>query len=197
MLGNIELKLSGLGREVGALLRFQVILVVEFVNLLGVLSVSLSQIVELILEVLLLSEELCVEVLVLVQVALQPGNFDVPVVEAVLLAIELGVEIGVLLFSIDEEVLLVINLLSQGLDHIDVNFYSASIILFHSSLVIGYPVEVLLEREQLVLEVLILPLSSSQVHGLLTELGHKSVLVVLHLTLVDQLSLGASWHIFK
>ena len=120
----------------------------------------------------------------LVQVALQPGNFDVPVVEGVLLAIELGVEIGVLLLSIDEEVLLVINLLSQGLDHVDVNFYSASIVLLHSSLIIGYPVEVLLEREQLVLEVLILPLSSSQVHGLLTELGHQSVLVVLHLALV-------------
>lgn len=133
----------------------------------------------------------------LVQVALQPGNFDVSVVEAVLLAIEFGVEIGVLLLSIDEEVLLVINLLSQGLDHVDVNFYSASIVLLHSSLVIGYPVEVLLEREQLVLEVLVLPLSSSEVHGLLTELGHKSVLVVLHLALVDQLSLGASRHIFK
>ena len=133
----------------------------------------------------------------LVQVALQPRNFDVSVVEAVLLAIEFGVEIGVLLLSIDEEVLLVINLLSQGLDHVDVNFYSASIVLLHSSLVIGYPVEVLLEREQLVLEVLVLPLSSSEVHGLLTELGHKSVLVVLHLALVDQLSLGASRHIFK
>ena len=133
----------------------------------------------------------------LVQVALQPGNFDVSVVEAVLLAIEFGVEIGVLLLSIDEEVLLVINLLSQGLDHVDVNFYSASIVLLHSSLVIGYPVEVLLEREQLVLEVLVLPLSSSEVHGLLTELGHKSVLVVLNLALVDQLSLGASRHIFK
>ena len=48
--------MSGLGRQVGALLRFEVILVVEFVNLLGVLSVSLSQIVELVLEVLLLSE---------------------------------------------------------------------------------------------------------------------------------------------
>ena len=56
---------------------------------------------ELVLEVLFLSEELRVEVLMLVQITLQSRNFNMPIVEAIFLAVELSVKIRVLLFSIN------------------------------------------------------------------------------------------------
>ena len=127
---------------------------------------------ELILEVLFLSEELRVKVLMLVQITLQSRNFNMPIVEAIFLAVELSVKIRVLLFSINKEILLVIDLLSQGLDHVDVNFNSASVVLLHSSLIISYSIEVLLEREKLVLEVFVFSFSGSEVHSLLSELGY-------------------------
>lgn len=54
-----------------------------------------------ILEVLFLSEELRVKVLMLVQITLQSRNFNMPIVEAIFLAVKLSVKIRVLLFSID------------------------------------------------------------------------------------------------
>jgi len=56
---------------------------------------------ELVLEVLFLSEELRVKVLVLVEITLQSRNFNMPIVEAIFLAVELSVKIRVLLFSIN------------------------------------------------------------------------------------------------
>lgn len=67
------------------------------------------------------------------------------IVEAVLLAVKLGIQIRILLLSVDEEILLVIDFLSQRLDHVDIDFNSASVVLLHSSLVIGNPIEVLFE----------------------------------------------------
>ena len=56
---------------------------------------------KLILEVLFLSEELRVKVLMLVQITLQSRNFNMPIVKAIFLAIEFSVQIRVLLFSIN------------------------------------------------------------------------------------------------
>ena len=56
---------------------------------------------ELVLEVLFLSEELRVKVLMLVEITLQSRNFNMPIVEAIFLAVELSVKIRVLLFSIN------------------------------------------------------------------------------------------------
>ena len=56
---------------------------------------------EFILEMLFLSEELRVKVLMLVQITLQSRNFNMPIIEAIFLAVELSVKIRVLLFSID------------------------------------------------------------------------------------------------
>mgnify|MGYP006879434243 CR=1 FL=1 len=122
-------------------------MIVKLVDLLSVLSISLSQIMELIFEVLLLSKELSIEILVLVQVTLQSRDFNVSVVQAVFLGIKLSVKVRILLFPVYEEVLLIINFLSQSLNHVDVNFNSASVVLFHSSLVIGYSVEILLQTK--------------------------------------------------
>lgn len=70
-----------------------------------------------------------------------------PVVKAVFLAVKLSVKIRVLLFSVDEEVLLIVDLLPQSLNHVDVNFDSAPVVLFHPSLIISNSVEVLFERK--------------------------------------------------
>ena len=75
---------------------------VELVDLLGVLSVTLAEIVELLLEVLLLRDQLRVEVLVLCEVRLEFRDLGVSAVEDVLLRVELGVEIGVLLLAVDQ-----------------------------------------------------------------------------------------------
>ena len=95
-----------------------------------------------------------------------------PVVEAILLAIKLSVEVRVLLFPVYEEVLLIVDFLPQGLDNVDVNFNSASVVLLHSPLIVGNPVEILLQGEQLVLQILVFSFSSSQVHRFLSELGY-------------------------
>ena len=61
---------------------------------------------------LLLGQELGIEILMLQEIALQPGDFNVARVESVFLCIKLRVEISVLLLSIDQEVLLVVDFLS-------------------------------------------------------------------------------------
>jgi len=62
----------------------------------------------------LLLNELGVEILVLLQISLQPGDLDVSSVKHVLLAIELGVQVGVLLLSIYQQVSLIVDLLSES-----------------------------------------------------------------------------------
>ena len=105
-------------------------------------------------------------------------------VESVLLVIQLGVQIGILLLPVHEEVLLVVDLLSESLDHVDVDLNSASIVFLHSPLFIGYSIEVLLQVQKLVLKVFVLALSLSQVHGLLSKLGYKPIFLVLNCYLV-------------
>lgn len=118
------------------------------------------------------------------QVALQPRNLHMSRVESVLLVIQLGVQIGILLLPVHEEVLLVVDLLSESLDHVDVDLNSASIVFLHSPLFIGYSIEVLLQVQKLVLKVFVLALSLSQVHGLLSKLGYKPIFLVLNCYLV-------------
>ena len=65
LLGDIVLEGSGLGSQVRALLALEFVLVAELVDFLGVLSVSLPEVLKLVLEVLLLGEQLRVEILVL------------------------------------------------------------------------------------------------------------------------------------
>lgn len=134
---------------------------------------------ELLLKVLLLGHELRVEVLVLSKVALEPRDLDVAVIEGLLLLVQLGVEIGILFFSVDQEVLLVVDLLPERGDHVDVGLHPALVVVLHPPLLVGDPVEVLLEVEQLILQILVLPLSLSELHGLLPELCDKPVLLVL------------------
>lgn len=118
------------------------------------------------------------------QVALQPRNLHMSRVESVLLVIQLGVQIGILLLPVHEEILLVVDLLSESLDHVDVDLNSASIVFLHSPLFIGYSIEVLLQVQKLVLKVFVLALSLSQVHGLLSKLGYKPIFLVLNCYLV-------------
>jgi hypothetical protein len=58
--------------KISTLLGLQVIVVIEFVDLLSILSVSLPQVVQLIFQVLLLSKELSIQILMLVQITFQP-----------------------------------------------------------------------------------------------------------------------------
>ena len=93
------------------------------------------------------------------EVRLQLGNFSVSVVQDTLLSIELGVQISILLLSVNEQVLLVIDFLSQSRDHVDVHFNSALVVILHSSLLISYSIEVLLKSKKLVLEKLVFTFS--------------------------------------
>jgi hypothetical protein len=58
--------------KISTFLGLQVIVVIEFVDLLRILSVSLPQVVQLIFQVLLLSKELSIQILMLVQITFQP-----------------------------------------------------------------------------------------------------------------------------
>ena len=124
---------------------------VQIIDFFGVLSVSLPESMQLILEMLFLSHELRIQILVLRQVALQPRNLHMAVIKGIFLSIKLRIEVGVLLLPVDQEILLVVNLLPESLNHIDVDFDSAPIILFHPPLVVGYSVEILLQRQELIL----------------------------------------------
>lgn len=56
LLGNIILECSCLSSEIGTLFALELVLIVEFIDFLSVLSVSISKVVEFLLEVLLLRE---------------------------------------------------------------------------------------------------------------------------------------------
>ena len=167
---------------------------VELVDLLGVLSVTLAEIVELLLEVLLLRDQLRVEVLVLGKVRLEFSDFRMSDVENVLLGVELSVQIGILLFAVDQQVLLIIDLLAESADHVDVGLDATFVVILHATLLVGDAIEVLLESEQLVLEELVLALSGPEFHGLSTELGDQPILVVLGNGGIVQLSFRAVRH---
>lgn len=128
---------------------------------------------------LFLGEQLTVQILMLSQITLQSGNLDMSIIQSVFLGIQLGVKISILFFPINQKVLLVIDFLSQGSNHIDISFNSAFVIILHSSLFIGDSVEILFEIEELILQIFVFTFSLSEIHGLLTELGNKSILVVL------------------
>jgi hypothetical protein len=93
-------------------------------------------------------------------------------VKDIFLGVKLGIEVSVLLLSIDEEVLLVINLLSQSGDHIDVDLNTRLVVVLHAALFISDTVEVLLQTEELILEKLVFSFSGTKVHGLSSELSN-------------------------
>jgi hypothetical protein len=74
---DVVLQLSRLGSKICRLFTLAIVLVVESIDFLGILSISLPKIVELILEVLLLGQELSVEVLVGEQLRLESRYFHV------------------------------------------------------------------------------------------------------------------------
>ena len=192
LLGDVILEGTRLSSKLGGLAALHLVGTVKLIDLLGVLSVTLSKVVQLLLEVLLLRVQLGVEVLMLSKVGLELGNLGVATVENVLLAIELGIEVSILLLAVDEEMLLVIDLLTEGRDHVDVDLDTALVVILHASLLVGDAVEVLLKGKQLILQHLVLALLGSEVHGLSAQLSDKSVLVVLLEGSVRKISLGAS-----
>jgi len=62
---------------------------------------------------LLLGLQLGIQVLVLSKVAPQPGDLGMSRVQDILLGVELGIEVGVLLLSVDKKTLLIIDFLSK------------------------------------------------------------------------------------
>lgn len=74
---DVVFQLSSLGSKICRLFALAIVLVVESINLLGILSIPLPKIMELILEVLLLSQELSVEILVGEQLRLESRYFHV------------------------------------------------------------------------------------------------------------------------
>lgn len=121
---------------------------------------------------LLLRLELRAEILMLGKVASQSSNLCVSGVENILLGIKLGVEISILLLSINQEILLVINFLSESGDHIDVDFNSTLVVILHSSLLISDSVKVLLKSKKLILKKLVFTLSLTEFHGLSSKLSY-------------------------
>lgn len=88
-------------------------MVVQLVDFLGILSVALSQVLELVLEMLLLLQQLIIQILVLAKVSFESGNLNVSAVQRLLLTVQLGVQVCILLFSVDQEVSLVVDFLSE------------------------------------------------------------------------------------
>ena len=80
-----------------------------------------------------------------------------------------------MLFPVDKEGLLIINVLPGSGDHVDIDLNPRLVIILHSPLLIGNSVEALLEGEQLVLEHLVLSLSLPELHGLASELSNEAV----------------------
>ena len=195
LLLDVHLEGPRLSSQVRRLAALHLVRVVELVDLLGVLSVALAEVVELLLEVLLLGNELRVEILVLGEVGLEFGDLGVSAVEDVLLRVELSVQIGVLLFAVDQQVLLIIDFLAEGADHVDIGLDTTFVVVLHAALLVGDAVEVLLESEQLVLEELVLALSGPEFHGLSAELGDQTILVVLGNGGIVQLSFRAVGHV--
>ena len=66
-------------------------------------------------------------------------------VEYLLLLIQLGIEISILLLSVDEEALLIINFLTESRNHVDIDLNSVFVVFLHSSFFIGDSIEVLFE----------------------------------------------------
>ena len=92
---------------------------------------------------LLLGLQLGVKILVLSKVTSESSNLSVSRVQDILLGVKFGVQISILLLSINQQTLLIIDLLSQSRDHIDVDLNSALIIILHPSFLISNPVEIL------------------------------------------------------
>lgn len=192
LLRDVVFEGAGLRRQVIGLLGLHLILIVQLINFFSILTVSLSQIHQLSFQVLLLGLQLRVQILVLSQITSESGDLGVPRVQDVLLSVELCIEVSVLLLSVDEQTLLIIDLLSQGRDHIDVYLNSTLVVIFHSSLFIGNSVEVLLQGEELILKQLVFSLSLSELHGLGSQLSDESIFVVLSDGGIGELSLWTS-----
>jgi hypothetical protein len=110
---NVEFQGPCLGCQISTLLAFQIVLVIQTVDFLSVLAVSLSQIMQLFLQVLLLSQKLAVQVLMLSQVVFKPRYFRMPAVEGFFLVVELSVEISVLFLAVHQKTPLVVDFLAQ------------------------------------------------------------------------------------
>jgi len=115
----------------------------------------------------------------------------VSIVQSVFLIVKFSVEVRILLLSVNEEILLVVDFLSEGLDHVNVNFHSTSVVFLHSSFVIGYSIEVLFKAQKLILKIFIFSFSCSKIHCFLSELGDQSILMILNLTLIHKFSFRA------
>ena len=108
------------------------------------------------------------------------------------MGVELVVKVRILLLSVHQVILLVVYLLAKGADHVDIHFHTGSVVVFHSAFLVCRPIERLLEIEKLILKILVFSFTSSKVYGLLSELGHKAVLLVLAYGLIVNLSYWAS-----
>ena len=121
---------------------------------------------------LLLGLQLRIKILVLSKVTSKSGDLCMSRVEDILLGVKFCVEVGILLLSINQETLLIINLLSQSRDHVDVDLDSALVVILHSSFLVRHPVEVLFQGEELILEQFVFSLSLSKLHGFCSQLSN-------------------------
>jgi hypothetical protein len=194
LLGNVVFERPSLSGKIIRLLGLHFILIIEFVDFLSILSVSLPQIHELSLQMLLLRLQLRVQILMLSEITSESGDLSMSRVEDILLGVEFSVQIGILLLPVNEKALLIIDFLSQSRDHVDVDLNPTLVVVLHSSLLIGHSVEVLLQGEQLILQQFVFSLPLSELHGFSSQLSNESVFVVLSNGGVGKLSLWTSGH---
>ena len=79
----------------------------------------------------------------LAKVIFQSRNFNMPIIQGVFLTIQLSIQISILLLSINQEVSLIVDFLSECTNHADVGFDSSFIVILHLSFIVGYPIEIL------------------------------------------------------
>lgn len=176
---NVVFKCPRLCSQVIGFFGLHFILIIEFVNFFGILTVSLSQIHQLSLQVLFLGLQLRIEILMLSEVTSQSRNLCVSRVQDIFLGVKFSVQISILLLSVNEQALLIIDFLSQSRNHVDVYLNSTLVVVLHSSLLIGDSVEVLLQGEQLILKELVFSLPLSELHGFCSQLSNEPVFVIL------------------
>lgn len=107
---------------------------------------------QLVLKMRLLGAQLGIQVVMLVMVTSEPWDFGMTRIQDILLGIQLGIEVRVLLLSVDQQRLLIIYVLPLWRSHIDINFNPRLVVILHSPLLIGNPVEALFHTQELVLQ---------------------------------------------
>ena len=96
------------------------------------------------IELLLLVQKRGIKVLLCVKISLESGDLDLAIIESVLLPLKLHVEVAILLLSISEDDLVVVDLVAETSDEGQVALNAGPVVLILSPLLVVQLGEVVL-----------------------------------------------------